>query len=320
MEGNPTTHPVPADPCAFLDVPVVSSASPVTWSYEEAFSRNLGLINPEEQQRLRNSRVAIAGMGGVGGIHLVTLARLGIGKFAIADGDRFEVANVNRQSGATTRGFGRLKAEVMAEEARSINPQVDLRVLGESITAENADQFLAGVDLLVDAIDFFAFDARRMLYAAARERGIWVVTAGPIGFSTAWLVFDPDGMSFDAYFDLRDGMAPVDQFAAFFMGLTPRGTHFPYFDLSCVDGRTARGPSVGLACQLCSGVVGAEAVKVLLDRKPLWPAPHYAQFDAYRWLLRRGRLRWGNRGPVQRVKRALFRRRMLQLGYGGTTS
>jgi molybdopterin/thiamine biosynthesis adenylyltransferase len=289
------------------------------WCYADAFSRNLGLINAEEQERLRNSRVAIAGLGGVGGIHLETLARLGIGKFSIADGDQFEVANFNRQRGATTRTLGRRKAEVMAEVASSINPEADIRTFTESITAENVDAFLSGVDVLVDGIDFFSFDARRLVYAAARERKIWVVTAGPIGFSTAWIVFDPLGMSFEEYFDLRDRMAPVDQFAAFLVGLTPRGTHSPYFDLSCVDRRTGRGPSVGLACQLCSGVVGAEIVKILLDRRPIWRAPRYAQFDAYRCLLRRGRLRWGNRGPLQRVKRAMLRRQMLRLGYGGAS-
>ena len=312
-------------PANKLETTIMAGGAPSTqpddrskrpWSYEEAFSRNRGLISPEEQERLRNSRVAIAGMGGVGGIHLVTLARLGIGKFAIADGDQFEVANFNRQRGATTWALGRPKAEVMAEIAESINPDVDIRVITESITANNVSQFLSGVDILVDGIDFFSFEARRLIYSAARERRIWVVTAGPIGFSSAWLVFDPMGMSFDEYFDLRDGMAPVDQFAAFFMGLTPRGTHFPYFDLSFVDRRGARGPSVGLACQLCSGVVGAEVIKILLKRKPIWPAPHYAQFDAYRCLLRRGRLRYGNRGLVQRVKRAMLRRRMLRLGYG----
>jgi molybdopterin/thiamine biosynthesis adenylyltransferase len=289
------------------------------WSYKEAFSRNLGLISPEEQERLRSSCVAIAGMGGVGGIHLETLARLGIGKFAIADGDQFEVANFNRQRGATIRTTGQPKAQVMAEVAKSINPDAEIAVINESITAKNIDQFLSGADVLVDAIDFFSFDDRRLIYAAARERGIWVVTAGPIGFSTAWLVFDPAGMSFEEYFDLHDGMSAVDQFAAFFMGLTPRGTHFPYFDLSYVDRRTARGPSVGLSCQLCSGVVGAEVVKILLKRKPIWPAPHYAQFDAYRCMLRQGRLRWGNRGPIQLIKRSLFRRQMLRFGYGDGT-
>ena len=101
------------------------------FSYQEAFARHLGLFNPEEQDRLRSSRVAIAGMGGVGGIHLITLARLGIGAFHIADPDDFELVNFNRQYGATLRSLGQGKAEVMAEEARAVNPELQLRVFSE---------------------------------------------------------------------------------------------------------------------------------------------------------------------------------------------
>lgn len=287
-----------------------------TWSYEEAFSRNLGLINPEEQQKLRNSRVAIAGMGGVGGIHLMTLARTGIGGFRIADPDTFEAANFNRQYGADIETIGLGKASVMAQKVRAVNPELDLEVSSEPISHDNVGAFLDGVDVLVDGIDFFAFDARRLLFREARKRGIWAITAGPIGFSTAWLLFDPAGMSFDDYFDFHDGMTPAEEFAAFVIGLTPRGTHLGYLDLSFVDGRTGRGPSAGLACNLCGGVVAAEVIKIILDRKPLRPAPCYAQFDGYRCLVRRGRVRWGNCHPVQRLKRVILRRRMVQLGYG----
>ena len=62
------------------------------YSYDEAFSRNLGWVTDAEQQRLRRSRVCIAGLGGVGGIYLLTLARLGIGAFSVADFDRFSLA------------------------------------------------------------------------------------------------------------------------------------------------------------------------------------------------------------------------------------
>src|SRR5947208_3441761 len=195
-----------------------------TFSYPGAFARHLGLINTEEQKRLRFSRVAIAGMGGVGGIHLITLARLGIGAFHIADPDHFELANFNRQFGATTRSLGRGKAEVMAEEVRAINPDLKLRVFPEAITEENVGALLEGVDVLVDGIDFFAIEARRLVFREARRRGIWAITAGPIGFSTAWMTFSPTGMSFDDYFDLKDAMTPMDQLIAFFVGLTPRAT------------------------------------------------------------------------------------------------
>lgn len=286
-----------------------------SWTYDEAFSRNRGLIAPAEQDRLRASCVAIPGMGGVGGIHLITLARLGIGAFRIIDPDTFDVVNFNRQMGAEIGTLGRSKSAVMAGKAREVNPELKLEVFDDAIDASNVDRFLEGADVLVDGIDFFAFEARRLLFRKARERGIWAVTAGPIGFSTAWLAFDPAGMTFDDYFDLRDGMAPLDQFVAFLVGLTPRATHRGYFDFSQVDTRQARGPSVGLACQLASGVVGAEVLKILLKRGPLRPAPHFFQFDAYRGILRHGRLRAGNRGLVQRLKRAVLRRYMVQLGF-----
>ena len=122
-------------------------------------------------------------------------------------------------------------------------------------------------------------------------------------------------MSFDQYFDLHDDMDPVDQLVAFLVGLTPRAPHLAYLDLGAVDPRSGRGPSVGLACHLCSGVAATEAVKVLLGRSPIRPAPWYFQFDAYRQRLYRGRLLGGNRHPWQRLKRRLMRRRIGRLGW-----
>ena len=68
------------------------------FNYHQAFSRNIGWVTAEEQELLRHKRVAIAGMGGVGGIHLLTLARLGIGAFHIADFDVFDIVNFNRHN------------------------------------------------------------------------------------------------------------------------------------------------------------------------------------------------------------------------------
>ncbi len=298
-----------------IDAQAAPNAS-ASWSYDTAFCRNRGLIGRDEQEKLRTSRVAIAGLGGVGGVHLATLARLGIGAFHLADPDRFEAANFNRQHGANTATLGRSKAEVMAETAAAINPQADLRVFPEAITEENVGAFLHGVDVFVDGIDFFAIEARRLLFREARRRGIWSVTAGPIGFSTAWLVFDPRGMAFDDYFDLHSGMGRWEQIIAFAVGLAPRATHLRYLDLSAVDPQSGRGPSAGLACQLCAGMAAAETMKILLDRSPIRSAPYFSQFDAYRGILRTGRLWWGNRHPLQRLKRWYLRRRLRALGMG----
>ena len=278
------------------------------WSYAQAFARNLGLIRPDEQQRLRDCRVAIAGMGGVGGADLVALARLGIGKFTIADPDTFDVVNTNRQYGAAASTVGRSKAEVMAHLVRDINPTAEITVFTEPIGPENADEFLRDADALVDGIDAFAIDVRRLLFRMAAQRGIYAVSAGPFGFSTVWAVFDPHGMSFDRYFDLRDDMDPIEQFVAFVVGMAPKATHRGYIDLSNLDFRKRYGPSVGLACHLSSGMVAAEVLKILLQRGPLRPVPYYHQFDAYLLKYAAGRLLFGNRGPLQRLKRRVFTR------------
>ena len=261
-------------------------------------------------------RVAVAGMGGVGGVHLITLARLGVGRFNIADPDTFEVANFNRQYGALQRNVGRGKAETDGRGGPANQPRT------RSPRPRRTDH--AGKRWPVSRRSFAGTGRNRLLfirYSAllfreARQRGLWAITAGPIGFSAAWVLFDPQGMEFDAYFDLHDGMAPIDQFAAFATALAPAGLHLAYFDKKQIQGKSARGPSCGAACQICSGVAAVEAAKVILGRKPLRPAPYYAQFDAYRCRLRHGRLIWGNRGPLQRLKRAILRRTMLQLGYG----
>ena len=278
-------------------------ASKINEPYEEAFLRNRGIISPEEQLILKDSRVAIAGMGGVGGANLVNLVRQGVGSFSIADPDFFEQVNTNRQYGATRLTMGRNKAEVMAEVARSINPELELRVFPELITPSNQNDFLIGANVLVDSLDSFNFKTRRHLFAKAAELNIPVVSAGPIGFGTAWLIFHPKGMSFDEYMDINDSMEEDEAFAAFIVGVAPAMVHLSYLDPKFVDIEAKFGPSVSSACFLSAGVSGMEVIRLLLDRQGTKFVPEYQQFDPYLGKFKSGRLRWGNRGLIQRIKR-----------------
>src|SRR5947208_4457734 len=142
------------------------------FSYEEAFSRNLGWVTEWEHQILRHKRVAIVGMGGVGGAYLLTLARFGFGAFNIADGDIFELANFNRQAGATLSALGQSKVRTMAEAAWEINPELKISCFDNGITESNLDHFLADVDICIDGLDFFALDIRRKLNARCNRLGI----------------------------------------------------------------------------------------------------------------------------------------------------
>jgi len=280
------------------------------FNYDGAYSRNIGWLTRREQDLLRHKRVAIAGLGGVGGIHLLTLCRLGIGKFHLADFDTFDLANFNRQAGATVSSLGQKKLDVMLRQARDINPELEIKPFPDGVTADNLHAFLDGVDLFLDGLDFFAFEARQAVFAVCASKGIPAVTAAPLGMGTAVLNFLPGGMSFDDYFRLNDG-PEAEKPLRLLMGLAPARLQMGYLaDPSAVDLANRKGPSTIMACQLCAGVAATEALKILLGRGPVRAAPRGYHFDAYRNKLA---LTWrpgGNRNPLQRLFIALARRKL----------
>lgn len=281
-----------------------------TFDYDEAFSRNLGWVTAAEQKRLQNKRVALAGLGGVGGSHLLTLARLGIGAFHIADFDTFGLANFNRQAGASMATVGLPKLDALAEMALAINPDLQLARFPEGVTVEGIDTFLAGVDLYVDGLDYFAIDIRRKVFARCAELGIPAITAAPLGMGVALLNFMPGGMSFEDYFRL-EGLSPDEQAIRFLLGLSPRMLQIAYLvDRSRVDLKSKKGPSTVMACQLCAGFAATEALKILLDRGPVRQAPHGVHFDAYRYRLKKTWRPGGNSNPVQKVMLAIAKRQL----------
>jgi molybdopterin/thiamine biosynthesis adenylyltransferase len=279
------------------------------FSYLQAFDRNIGWVTEAELQRLRGKRVAIAGLGGVGGAHLLTLTRLGIGHFNLADFDRFEIHNFNRQVGANIHTIGRPKIEVMAEMASAINPELTLHRFEEGVNETNVERFLEGVDLYVDSLDFFVLDMRRRIFELCRERGIPAVTAAPLGMGAALLVFMPGKMSFEDYFRMA-GCSEVEKAARFFVGLAPAALQMGYLVVpSRIDLAAGKGPSTPMACDLCAGIVGTEALKILLGRGRVLAAPWGVQFDAYKNRLRRTWRPGGNAHPLQRAMIALVTRR-----------
>jgi molybdopterin/thiamine biosynthesis adenylyltransferase len=277
--------------------------------YQQAFARNIGWVTNDEQATLRSKRIAIAGMGGVGGVHLLTLARLGIGAFHIADFDTFDIANFNRQVGATMGTLGRPKVEVLAEMAQDINPEVKLVRFPDGIRQDNLASFFEGVDLYVDGLDFFAFDARQATFAACARLGIPAVTAAPLGMGTAVLSFLPGCMTFEDYFGWGD-KPDMEKALRFLVGLAPAGLHGGYLvDPSAINLKEQRGPSTIMGCELCAGAAATEALKILLNRGDVRPAPWGYQFDAFRNKLVRTWRPGGNRHPLQRLMMMLAGRR-----------
>ncbi len=277
-------------------------SSTTEYDYLSAFSRNLGLVSPEEQAVLQKSCVAIAGMGAVGSAHLITLARMGVGHFRIADFDTYEIHNINRQAGAMVSTLGQTKVEVMARLVSDINPSTTVECYPDGVLEHNVDQFLEGADVAIDGLDFTAVDARELFYATAARMGIPVVAVGPVGCSAASLVFLPGKMTWHDYFCMDLAKSDFERYVLFIVGTAPAGLHMGYIDRKYVDLEAKRGPSLSLAVQLSTGIAAGETMKLLLKRGKVLSAPYFRQFDVYRGRHAVGKLRWGNRGPLQRIK------------------
>lgn len=270
------------------------------FNYSEAFSRNIGWVTRAEQQRLREKRVAIAGVGGVGGWHLLTLARLGVGRFTLAEFDDFDLVNFNRQAGASMATLGRHKLDVMIEQALAINPELEIRRFPSGVHLNNVAEFLEGADLYIDSLDFFALDAREAVFAECARLDIPATTVAPLGMGAALLNFLPGEMTFEEYFGLA-GRSEVERALRFFIGLAPSRLQMAYLaEASQIDLGAKHGASTIMGCMLCAGVAGTEALKILLGRGKVYPAPWSVHFDAYLNRLSRLHRPGGNANPRQR--------------------
>jgi len=280
------------------------------FSYNEAFIRNIGWVTEEEQTILHDKRVAIGGLGGVGGSHLITLTRLGVGKFNIADLDTFQLPNFNRQYGAAISTLDQAKLNVMRRTVLDINPELGLRTFEHGIDLNNVDEFLDGVDLYMDSLDIFAVDIRRKVFQRCYDLGIPAITAAPMGMGTAFLVFLPGKMSFEEYFCL-EGLSLEDQIIRFIVGVSPSMQQRHYLvTKSGVNILKQKVPSTCIGIELAAGVACAQAIKILLGRGKVIHAPYGLHFDGYRNSLVKTWRPLGNRNPLQkymfwRIKRLL---------------
>ncbi|MBL4584154.1 MAG: ThiF family adenylyltransferase [Pseudomonadales bacterium] len=272
-----------------------------TFDFNTAFSRTVGWLTAAELQLIRTKRVAIAGMGGVGGIHLLTHTRLGISNFNIADFDHFDLHNFNRQSGANMESIGEPKTAVMEKMAKQINPELDIRIFEQGLTDENLNDFLDGVDIYVDALDFFALDIRRKVFARCEELGIPAITAAPIGMGAGLLAFLPGKMTFEEYFQL-EGKDEQEQLIRFLVGLTPSAIQRKYLiEPSAVNFNQRKASSTPIGCELCAGFAASMSLKLLLNRGRVPAAPHGLHYDAYLNKLKKTWRPFGNRNPLQRA-------------------
>lgn len=140
------------------------------------FSRTQLLLGESAMKELANKRVAVFGIGGVGGYACEALVRSGIGAFDLIDDDKVCLTNLNRQIIATRKTVGKYKTEVMKERMLEINPNVDVRIHNCFFLPENADEFpFDEYDYIIDAVD--TVTAKILIIMKANELGIPVISS-----------------------------------------------------------------------------------------------------------------------------------------------
>lgn len=156
---------------------------------DDRYSRTRKLVGEEGLSRLRGASVLVVGVGGVGSYAAEAVARAGVGRITLMDGDSVQPSNLNRQLVALTSTLGRNKAEVMAERIRDIDPDTQVTALAR-FYEENDELDLSSYDWVIDAID--SVTAKTDLIKTAIEKGVNIVSAmGAAGkFDTQFRVAD----------------------------------------------------------------------------------------------------------------------------------
>ncbi|TGE34418.1 HesA/MoeB/ThiF family protein [Desulfosporosinus sp. Sb-LF] len=147
---------------------------------EGRYLRNRKTLSELDQLKLATTRVAIVGCGGLGGYIAEELARIGVGKLVLIDGDRLEVSNLNRQILATELNMGQWKVEAAQERLRSVNSEVTVDAVRGWFDEEKGPELLREVDLVFDALD--SMNIRVVLERVCHQMNLPLVFASIAGW------------------------------------------------------------------------------------------------------------------------------------------
>lgn len=250
--------------------------------YADFVKRNRGYIAAEVQERIRRTRVLVAGCG-MGSTIPEALLRAGFLDLTLADGDRVEVHNLNRQN-FVFADVGRSKVEALQQRLTAINPLARVAACHGWIGPDNAAQLVAGADMVFDTIDFLSLEAIIALHDECRRQRKPVISAMSAGFGAAAIYFPPDSpVSFRELFGLPEygpvgGYSYVEGFGALVSRLAehldPDVVQAMAAALTVMqDGTPCPAPHTSSGSTAVASLTTAAAVRILAGR-PVTAAPN----------------------------------------------
>lgn len=263
---------------------------------ETQFERNRGLIPESLQDALWNARVAVAGVGGVGGRLATRLAAVGIGHLVVADLDDFSVTNVNRQEGASFATLGQPKTEVIGSLIHSISPEARLTIFDRGIDADNLGAFVDSTAIVFDATDYTTPGVGLGLAQTARRVGVPMATGVELAFGAYTMWFHPTkGRRYEHFLGIPAETSP-DALASGMVAVEFRRwiPHVPNYVnpgvLQAVSSGELAAPAIAPGVDLCSAMLTSLAIELIAGKTSQRPYPHIQHIDVHE---RRARsIRW----------------------------
>jgi molybdopterin/thiamine biosynthesis adenylyltransferase len=261
----------------------------MTWSqaYGELINRNIGLIDEAQQEVLKNSTIALFGLGGLGGVIAEIFARSGVGALKIVDYDKFEPTNLNRQIFAFRDTLGRYKTDVSEEFLKKINPEIKIEKFNE-VNAQNVDQILKKSKVVVLAID--SAKPCIIISRAARKSGIPLVEAWAIPFANV-RVITKDTPSLEEAYGLPTAGKDIDaitdeEFKNLKLHMLAslrkiKGVEEFYPPMAVERIMKGQIPSFAPLVWLTAVFMSLEAIKIILNLGKIARAPRFSLYDPF---------------------------------------
>lgn len=256
-------------------------------AYADMTNRNIGILTDGQQENLRNSTIALFGLGGLGGVIAEIFARCGVGSLKIVDYDKFEPTNSNRQIYSFQETFGRWKTDVTEEFLKKINPEIKIEKFNK-IDADNIDAILKNASIAVLAID--SAKPCVIISRAARKLGIPLIEGWAIPFGNS-RVFTKDSPTLEEVYHLPTKGRAIsditdDEFNELKIYMLAelkkiKGVEDFYPPLAIERIRKGQIPSFAPIVWLTAVLMAFETLKIMLQWGKIPLAPHFFLYNPF---------------------------------------
>ncbi len=173
------------------------------WYFERTARNHFWVGGKEGQKKISELKIAVAGLGGMGAHIAELLVRAGVRHIRISDPDTVDISNINRQVIANSLTVGMTKREAVRQELLKIAPETEV-ICYPGVNADNVEEFVDGVDAVVDEIDVFPLDRHVMLHKAARQKKLALYSAYIVGLGTHFYKFEGEDFTFEDFLGIRN--------------------------------------------------------------------------------------------------------------------